>query len=170
MPILKDNPTQQEIFDMAASAVIIQGKKSAEEGICQYTSDDGSHCAVGHLLTEKKLKDIGEKGNVHSLIFNCKDKLPSWFLDNEYLLCKIQNAHDTAMSDDFINDFKDKMNLVAEAFQLSTSILDKKVTLKTPVFDVMSWMSDILESTKELDSQDDEGTNNIILDYISSDL
>ena len=172
MPILKDNPTQQEIFDMAAIAVINQGKQSVEENMCQYICDDGSRCAVGHLLTKKQAMSFDEGGTIYHMSSYYADKLPNWILNNVDFVSQLQDCHDVvdAPNDEsFVSKYKENMLSLAKAYNLSTSALSVNPALQAPVFDVMSWMSNILESTQDVELENDERVKVLRLEHIQSD-
>lgn len=55
--------TLQAIFDAAWDAFVVKGNKPAVEGCyCSYRTKDGRKCAVGLMLTDEQIAEIGRYG------------------------------------------------------------------------------------------------------------
>lgn len=46
-------PSLQELFDRVVTALILQGRPALNDGACAYRGEDGSKCAVGHLISDE---------------------------------------------------------------------------------------------------------------------
>lgn len=112
--------TDQEAFNFVLYTLSRQGKRSVDTRTetCQYRSEDGSKCAVGHMIPDDKyhkgLEYIGVQ--THSV----RAALDPVFVDvNKFLLFYMQDAHDTADDgDEFGPSFRNKMRTVAKTFKL----------------------------------------------------
>lgn len=117
--------SKQEMFNKAYNGVVKQGHKSATTfGKCLYLCDDGSMCAVGHIMDGIVSKDSGlwqTKGDVEdlqNLSVNLGEQLP-WDSAVESFLINMQYAHDYSNDTDFISNFKKQMKVVARNHGLS---------------------------------------------------
>jgi hypothetical protein len=109
--------TPQEIFNTAYLNVIAQGRQSVtEKGDCRYRGPDGLKCAIGFMIddaTAEKWEGIG------IFAVNKFGTPPDWVVDNMNLLIMIQDAHDQETDpEDFVEDFKFRMESVARNFKL----------------------------------------------------
>lgn len=53
--------TKQEAFTKAYLALKTQGKKSLDGPFCAYRGENGTRCAVGHLLTDEDMEKYAIK-------------------------------------------------------------------------------------------------------------
>lgn len=106
--------TAQQVFDLAASGIIAQGKPGAREGttICTYYDrDTGCRCGVGHVLTleeamDYRARDAGSVSEVADGIavvrcaniqaYGTYEEMPARMRHHGRLLVDIQAAHDGA--------------------------------------------------------------------------
>jgi hypothetical protein len=55
--------TLQDVFNAAWDAFVVKGNKPAVEGCyCSYRTKDGRKCAVGLMLTDEQIAEIGRYG------------------------------------------------------------------------------------------------------------
>ena len=121
----------QDIFDMAVTSVIAQGRPSVtldDAGTpdrCAYRGPDGARCAVGWLITDEEYKPEMEGCDVSQL--NRQGLLPSRLADHVDMLMEVQSAHDDASgvtAAEFVQRFSRRARWVALDWHLSTSVLD----------------------------------------------
>ena len=119
----------QEIFNKAYAGVIKQQTQSYGDLGCKYYKTNEIRCGVGHCLSEEAAKDFDMLVNTDeadtSIGFittqHASEYVEQWMVDNRNLLIEIQYAHDnTAFQDgeNFVEDFKEKMQRVANKFKL----------------------------------------------------
>lgn len=123
------NPTQQEVFDYGLRKIIEQGKPSInpQSNACQYRSEDGSRCIVGHMLGDDIDLTNQNSDGVMSLT---RTKLPpayEWMREwgMQRFLVGLQRCHDLASVDSreglksFTESFKEKMKAYAGYCELT---------------------------------------------------
>lgn len=115
---------RQEHFNKAYLGVIAQGEPAVDKatGRCQYLSESGSKCSVGHILTEEELKLYGHcKGPVKDL-YVAMGKPKDHPLDTDRPFYKdMQEVHDnlyTFTGSYFVGQFKQNMKLFAAKYKL----------------------------------------------------
>jgi hypothetical protein len=85
-------PTAQEIFDIAVSGVINQGRPSlSDSGSCSYRGTDGTKCAAGFLIPDDVYKPSMEGFSWSSLSTQNKFSHLYEFKD---LISALQDCHD----------------------------------------------------------------------------
>jgi hypothetical protein len=123
----------QEIFDYGLAAIRKQGKRSANIHGCQYKTEDGLKCIVGHMLTDEQaswaaLLRIGGVINTARLYvhrFFVPILETEEINDKARLLQSMQGAHDidasTLKEKDYMAAFEKEMEQVASHFKLNYS-------------------------------------------------
>jgi hypothetical protein len=126
--------TPQEIFDTVARHLFTQGERAGivhnedpddiDWGFsCRYRAPGGATCAVGKLLPDDAY-DPGMEGNAVDKICSAYgDMLPTWMLDQQVLLDRLQMVHDTKEHWSSDKRMRWEFSLVAQAFGLDDSIL-----------------------------------------------
>lgn len=112
----------QEAFDKAVSGVIKQGSKSFTSKGCKYRGPNGLKCAVGHLIPDY----MYEKGMEMGIRYLYRDYpiIQRLFEDvNINMLIRLQIAHDNADEFNFVEEFKQKVLVFAEDYNLNTDVL-----------------------------------------------
>jgi hypothetical protein len=129
--------TPQEIFDLALTRVLKQGKPAWDAwGGCEYLKEDGSRCAVGQLLPVELAEVWASKrvGSIDDLMFSLRNdpvevdyEVPYWVVDHHELLEQIQLAHDNSALVSYKydpsfwrEDFIRRMEGVARTFKLKS--------------------------------------------------
>ena len=122
--------TRQEYFDRAARGIIAQGhpafgKLASGSASCLYLAPDGSRCAVGfHLedLPKETLSYFNRAGGVGDIP---EEDLPEFIAEDLSFFEALQTAHDSAQrsSEDFLDNVRARMRLVASEYALSTEAL-----------------------------------------------
>lgn len=99
----------QQLLNTAVRGVVTQGKLARLEGprrVCYYAGDDGSRCAVGHILNDEQIAKVKEMGlNADAGVGRINEVLEMFPRGSRQLalLSDLQVAHDEAESiDDFI--------------------------------------------------------------------
>lgn len=115
----------QDFFDRSAGGVIAQGCKSAHSVGCLYRGPNGTKCAIGHLIQDDVYRSGMDEDSVLPDVIEAMGLDPD---DREILslFSDMQYAHDGAAEsygDPFVNDFKHRMAIVADRFDLSTAAL-----------------------------------------------
>lgn len=82
---------KQELLNKAYAGIIAQGGPSFENGSCLYTSKDGKHCAIGHLLD---IPAAYNKRTVSALPWNVLTELGAENSSDIDFLSRLQAAHD----------------------------------------------------------------------------
>jgi hypothetical protein len=125
--------TPQEIFDTVARHLFTQGERAGigrddddshgDDFSCRYRAPGGATCAVGRLLPDDAY-DPGMEGNsVDTICSAYADMLPTWMLDHEELLMRLQHVHDGRESWFSDKQMRFNLSLVAISFKLDDSIL-----------------------------------------------
>ena len=120
-----DNQQQrQDHFNKAYLGVIAQGEPAVDKatGRCQYLSESGSKCNVGHILTDEELEKWGDfAGGVTHL---CHEKIGSKehpIRSDKDFYIDMQEVHDnlyTFTGSYFVGQFKQNMKLFAAKYKL----------------------------------------------------
>ena len=129
----------QRSFDMAAVALVKQGKPSAvsngRSGVtCQYRGPDGTRCAAGWLFEGEVGKDFEEGAS-------CVEDRVSELLranghDPDFALC-LQRAHDiVAAHPNWVPAWSTEMHRVAKEWALSTEVLDAALATRAATSNV----------------------------------
>jgi hypothetical protein len=126
--------TPQEIFDTVARHLFTQGERAGivmdddPDNIvacfsCRYRAPGGATCAVGKLIPDDAY-DPGMEGNAVDTICSAYgDVLPTWMLDQQVLLDRLQIVHDTKEHWSSDKRMRWELSLVAVAFGLDDSVL-----------------------------------------------
>lgn len=119
--------TKQEAFDAVARGILAQGKPAYDRSTldCHYRSEDGCKCAAGHLIPDDLFDPDMEGHVIHDPIFD-----GIFFVDFLPFVDKLQVIHDTCArrtdnDEDFIEQFKMDMRVLADSHGLSTAVLDE---------------------------------------------
>lgn len=119
--------TPQETFDTVARALAAQGRPSvsAETCLCRYRGDNGTKCAVGHLIPDELYRPELE-GNVASTL--CIREITEALGHNRVLVRELQHAHDNAYDDSspdgWLKLWAGAMRNIAEDWGLSMEALE----------------------------------------------
>lgn len=92
------NYVAKHLFDQGIASVAYDEIKDAE--ICMYRTSSGLSCAVGCLISDDQYDHYMECRNVYSLVVDYSDKpgkIPESIRQNQQLLKKMQEIHDTHM-------------------------------------------------------------------------
>ncbi len=108
----------QEAFNIAYTRLIEQGQPSSSNSSCYY-SRNGLKCAIGHLIPE----DIAQKWDALDDSSISRMSFGSIYAAgladcNVQFLTDLQDAHDQSRTGTFVDDFKAKASLIAEAWGL----------------------------------------------------
>jgi hypothetical protein len=104
--------TAQELFSKSVLALVKQGHKSCVGMACKYERDDGSRCAIGHLLTKEELVKLdGFEGDILKMMK--EGRLPERLKCHIDMLIDLQAAHDLTPQDSFLNHFLRNSSRVA---------------------------------------------------------
>ena len=121
----------QEMFDTVVNHLCDQGKRAGDEiGGCAYRAPCGAKCAVGALINDDEYTSDMEGMGVGNLIG--EEFLPARLLPEADLLRRLQNTHDCWGN---WNDFGlsatglKKLRQIATNFELSTSVLDRRIAV-----------------------------------------
>ncbi len=125
-PNVKHFDSVQAAFDYMVGEVIKQGKPSMKvnftssghtELVCAYRGDNGTKCAIGHILSD----EFAEKYNTGFSVYDLP--MYPWDIAHDMtydLLSSIQRAHDRAVTEDgqatedgFADAFKARAKCVA---------------------------------------------------------
>lgn len=60
--------TAQQLFDTAVGALLAQGVRSFDDGMCRYRGPDGTKCAVGHLIPDEVYDEAMESKHVLAVL------------------------------------------------------------------------------------------------------
>ena len=106
--------SNQQIFDRAVTALILQGRKAGESNAegdfrCMYRAPNGDKCAAGHVLNDNQIPVEGQAAHCMKVF------LPSETLS---LISALQRAHDEADASYFVSSFIIAARGVAERFNL----------------------------------------------------
>lgn len=116
----------QEMLDKATQNIITQGCQSLCENGCAYRGDNGTKCAVGHLISDEQIikYNIKEGAAVHCLCSDLFEELapngkPELVMN---FLKELQEARDSfdERKGDFVEFFIEKANEVANRYGLSS--------------------------------------------------
>ena len=93
--------SRQELFDIAYVEVLKQGHpaKDVETEVCQYETEDGSHCAIGKIMLAAGIKHYkvwSSSSGIHFLkhLMVELDITAPWSDNDLIMLFRIQEAHD----------------------------------------------------------------------------
>lgn len=114
----------QEIFDVSAIHLFVQGKRAQDEKFVNCISDDGSMCPVGLLIGEDYFPELESNRTLRWLIENHTDMFPDWFIENVGLISGLQSIHDKQRNWEDIDIMKSSLESLAEEYNLKTYILD----------------------------------------------
>lgn len=113
--------TRQEAFNTAYLGVIAQGHPSRTAKGCLYRGPNNTKCGIGQLLTDEEARGLDDTGDTGVEGVFKDGLLPSRFVrgDLEFYVA-LQEAHDEASigDDEFVDDFKDRMHVVADHYKL----------------------------------------------------
>jgi hypothetical protein len=130
-------PSNQEIFDTVARAILKQGAPSViiddnDSCSCRYRGVNGAKCAVGHLINDDEYCASMEDMPV-LLLYN-KNMLPERLRESINILLRLQAAHDNAVdaydpmdSELFIYTFIENMCDIAEHYDLNTEAFEMAI-------------------------------------------
>jgi hypothetical protein len=99
---------QQEMFTRAYLGVLGQGGLArTPDGKCMYTTPDGRHCGVGHLLTAEQQQAVLRRDwlNVDSVSGLIRAGILSEGFNRRFAL-ELQEAHDDAAD---LDEFRENM-------------------------------------------------------------
>lgn len=109
---------RQIVFDIAAEALLKQGKKSCDvDGdLCLYRGPNGVRCAIGHLIPDAQYSPMMEGEPVRSLpVIEITNKGSVIKLDDLDFLARLQNdIHDRVDECSFVGDLKEAVSKFAE--------------------------------------------------------
>lgn len=118
--------TNQEIFDTVFEKLLKQGCASMNvHGECMYRGQDDAKCAVGHLIPDELYDTYIERRRVEDLPDIILNAIIDASSNHEHpksnlnLLIKLQGAHDRYLAHDGINDWKERMRVIAIEFGLT---------------------------------------------------
>lgn len=114
--------TPQEMFDKAYIGVVKQGCKSTNSGGgCAYRGVADTKCGIGFLIPDDIARawDRRADNSIESIKHTERYPIPKFIADNILLASEIQAAHDGASKSHFICDFKERMQWVANAYNLT---------------------------------------------------
>jgi hypothetical protein len=136
--------TRQALFNKTYKGVLAQGKASARNGTCVYLSEDGSRCAVGHLINKSLIRDsfntfaignaLRDNSKEGTMLRTALKKSHVDLVGDFSLLHALQRAHDdsalgnskTRGSHVFLRKFLVAMRRVAKEFDLKVPSLNKE--------------------------------------------
>lgn len=116
----------QEIFDIVATHLFKQGRRSTDHQRCRYHGENGLKCAVGVLVADDVYFSEMDEGNktIKSLVEQHGDKFPNWFRDNLGLLQTLQSVHDKQRNWESTDLMYNALVEVASMYEVSPDILD----------------------------------------------
>lgn len=88
-----ETASKQEIFEYVITKLRLQEKQSSNGFNCVYNAEDGSHCAIGWLISAADYKPYFEQNTIGELV-KCGLYSPDWVLDNLEFLQALQRFHD----------------------------------------------------------------------------
>ena len=113
----------QEAFNKAVIGVVAQGgpsMKSRHLGVssqCVYHAKDGRKCAVGHLIEDEDYDHVIENKTVtHLHVMGYIQKLSNVSVE---LLVKLQDAHDSMLADENLDEFIADAKNIASRYNLT---------------------------------------------------
>lgn len=118
-----------DAVDYAEAKIIEQGKAAVNDGRCVYRAEDGSKCAIGHIITDEEINAIVNDlqsredgytystdtlGGISSLLFAGQNVIKQSINERYYkvknVLAELQNAHDDYHdAENYIEEFKKSM-------------------------------------------------------------
>ncbi len=110
---------KQWMFDKAISFVIEQGKASVtKDGKCMYRGPKGTKCAIGALIPDKLYtRNMDTYSSVDQFIPGCAYSDP-----REAFLSDLQECHDYADDEDFVNDVRRLARKMAKEHGLNDKV------------------------------------------------
>lgn len=106
--------SNQQIFDRAVTAVVLQGRKAGESNAeggfrCMYRAPNGDKCAAGHVLNDDQIPVEGQAAHCMKVDLRYETRA---------LIGALQGAHDSADPSNFVPSFLHAAKGVAERFNL----------------------------------------------------
>lgn len=116
---------KQQIFDTAVAALIKQGEPSYRYG-CYYRGQNGTKCAIGHLIPDEKYSEGLEGLTANRAAVR---KAAGIGLLQASFAAELQYAHDLPADEglrgaDWLAAFKEEAREVAVNYSLSTKVLE----------------------------------------------
>ncbi len=119
----------QQIFDTVLEKLLAQGCRSRLgdshiDSYCAYRGNNGTKCAIGHLIPDELYKEEIEGLTVATKWHRVRDCLPLEIQEfgdkNKEFLIELQRAHDQAyIPSDFRQLFQNYMKAIAEQYHLT---------------------------------------------------